>query len=111
MESQLFIANEYPHFLATYDGYRYPVQRVDALRYFLMRHYGGIYMDLDNGCSEGLEPLLYYPLWVTDGGHGTLSNNILGAVPGHPFWVAVTDALPSYDWNYMLPYINIHYAS
>lgn len=37
--------------MRTYDGYRYPVQRVDAVRYFIMLHYGGIYMDLDNvGC-------------------------------------------------------------
>jgi hypothetical protein len=34
--------------LKTYDGYRFPVQRVDAVRYFLLLHYGGIYLDLDN---------------------------------------------------------------
>lgn len=38
----------YPWFLNTYDGYRFPVQRVDSLRYFLMLHFGGIYLDLDN---------------------------------------------------------------
>jgi mannosyltransferase OCH1-like enzyme len=47
-ESRDFIETEYPWFLRTYDGYRYPVQRVDAVRYFIMLHYGGIYMDLDN---------------------------------------------------------------
>jgi mannosyltransferase OCH1-like enzyme len=47
-ESRDFIEKEYPWVLRTYDGYRYPVQRVDALRYFLMLHYGGIYVDLDN---------------------------------------------------------------
>jgi mannosyltransferase OCH1-like enzyme len=46
--SRDFIETEYPWFLNAYDGYRYPVQRVDAVRYFLMLHYGGIYMDLDN---------------------------------------------------------------
>lgn len=46
--SRDFIETEYPWFLRTYDGYRYPVQRVDAVRYFLLLHYGGIYMDLDN---------------------------------------------------------------
>lgn len=46
--SRDFIETEYPWFLRAYDRYRYPVQRVDAVRYFLMLHYGGIYMDLDN---------------------------------------------------------------
>ncbi|KAK2075115.1 hypothetical protein P8C59_009267 [Phyllachora maydis] len=109
--SREFLSREYPTFLKTYDGYRYPVQRVDALRYFLMLHYGGIYLDLDNGCSTSLEPLLYYPLWTTDGGRGTLSNNILGARPHHPFWEQLTQDLPRCAINYILPYLTISYAS
>lgn len=46
--SRDFIEANYAWFLRTYDGYRYPVQRVDAVRYFLLLHYGGIYLDLDN---------------------------------------------------------------
>jgi mannosyltransferase OCH1-like enzyme len=101
-----------------------------------MRHFGGIYIDLDNvrtptphpdmtyrvgrlanrilisqGCNISLEPLRYYPLWITYGGHGTISNNILGARPGHPFWIFLTEALMRYAWAYPLPYITISYAS
>lgn len=76
-----------------------------------MLHFGGIYLDLDNGCLTSLEPLLYYPVFLTDGGHGALSNNILGARPGHPFWKQATESLLSYDWNYILPYITIMYGS
>ncbi|KAK6434422.1 hypothetical protein LTR95_009399 [Oleoguttula sp. CCFEE 5521] len=110
-DSHDFIINEYPWFLATYNSYGHPVQRIDALRYFLMRHFGGIYIDLDNGCDADLEPLRYYPAWVTDGGHGVLSNNILGATPNHPFWHLMTDNLRSYAWRYPLPYLTIVYAS
>lgn len=39
---------EYPWFMSTYLSFTFPVQKIDALRYFLMRHYGGIYVDLDN---------------------------------------------------------------
>jgi mannosyltransferase OCH1-like enzyme len=46
--SRDFIATEYPWFLSTYDGYSLPIQRVDTVRYFILRHYGGIYLDLDN---------------------------------------------------------------
>ncbi|KAK2601633.1 hypothetical protein QQS21_004783 [Conoideocrella luteorostrata] len=109
--SREFIHKEYPWYLETYDGLSFPVQRVDALRYFLMRHYGGIYVDLDNGCRTNLEPLLYFPTWLTYGGHGTLSNNILGAQPNHPFWNLVTESLIPYSWKYPLPYLTISFAT
>ncbi|KAK4159034.1 nucleotide-diphospho-sugar transferase [Cladorrhinum sp. PSN259] len=110
-KSRDFIEAEYPWFLRTYDGYRYKVQRVDAVRYFLLLHYGGIYMDLDNGCKAALDPLLYYPVWITDGGRGALSNNIIAAKPNHPFWTHITMSLISYDWNWFFPYITISFAS
>ncbi|KUJ17407.1 uncharacterized protein LY89DRAFT_696850 [Mollisia scopiformis] len=111
IKSREFIRENYPWFLDTYDGYRFPVQRVDTVRYFLLRHYGGIYLDLDNGCLTNLEPLLYYPAWLTDGGRGALSNNILASTPMHPFWVLLTDSLIPYNYNYLFPYITISYAS
>ncbi|KAK4230420.1 nucleotide-diphospho-sugar transferase [Podospora fimiseda] len=110
-KSRDFIETEYPWFLQTYDGYRYKVQRVDAVRYFLLLHYGGIYIDLDNGCKTALDPLLYYPVWVTDGARGALSNNIIAGKPNHPFWAHVTMSLIPYDWNYFFPYVTISFAS
>ena len=45
------LTNEYPWFLRTYDNYKYPIQRADSIRYFILAHYGGIYVDLDNVCN------------------------------------------------------------
>ncbi|OAF61289.2 hypothetical protein VC83_02082 [Pseudogymnoascus destructans] len=109
--SREFLAEEYPWFLPTYDKFKYPVQKIDALRYFAIRHFGGIYIDLDNGCTASLEPLRYYPAWVTDGGCGALSNNILGGEANHPYWVLMTESIISYAWNYPLPYLTISYAT
>jgi mannosyltransferase OCH1-like enzyme len=39
---------EYPWFLETWDNYRFPIQRADSIRYFILAHHGGIYVDLDN---------------------------------------------------------------
>ena len=47
-----FIAKEYSWFLQTFDAYQYPIQRADALRYFAVYHYGGVYADLDLQVSE-----------------------------------------------------------
>mmetsp|Transcript_13805 Transcript_13805/g.16765 ORF Transcript_13805/g.16765 Transcript_13805/m.16765 type:complete len:359 (+) Transcript_13805:86-1162(+) len=41
------IEQQYPWFLATYDSYQHNINRADALRYFVLHHYGGIYADLD----------------------------------------------------------------
>lgn len=40
--------HRYPWFLETFDGYPYPIQRADAIRYFVLHHFGGIYIDLDD---------------------------------------------------------------
>lgn len=50
VKSRDFIAAEYPWFLDTFDGYSYPIQRADAIRYFVLSHFGGIYIDLDDVC-------------------------------------------------------------
>ncbi|MCJ1439458.1 hypothetical protein MMC27_008852 [Xylographa pallens] len=109
--SRELIETHYPWFLSTYDGYKFPVQRVDAVRYFILLKYGGIYLDLDNGCLRDLTPLLYYPTWTTDGGRGALSNNILASIPNHPFWILLTNSLIPYNYNYLFPYVTISYAS
>lgn len=66
---------------------------------------------MTQGCKTDLTPLLYYPLWITDGGRGALSNNILAARPNHPFWQRLTQSLIRYNWNWIFPYATIHYAS
>ncbi|TLS26550.1 hypothetical protein PpBr36_05490 [Pyricularia pennisetigena] len=110
-DSLAFIANEYPWFLATYEGYKYPIQRVDVMRYFLVRKYGGIYIDLDNGCEASLEPFRSLPAFTTDGGLGALSNNIIGAQPEHPWTRMLTENLEAYNWNWLLPYARVMYNS
>lgn len=109
--SEEFIEKEYPWFLSAYKSYRHPVQRVDVIKYFVLRHYGGIYIDLDNGCSANLEPLTYYPAFTTDGGLGALSNNIVGGQPGHPLFVTITENLIRWNFNYLLPYVTVMFAS
>jgi len=44
----------YPWFLETFDGYVYPIQRADAIRYFVLYYFGGIYIDLDDVSASHL---------------------------------------------------------
>jgi len=105
--SRDFVEKEYPSYLETFDGYTYPIERADAIRYFVLAHYGGIYIDLDNGCARSLEPLLAYPAWVRRTIPTGISNDVMGSVPGHPFFRRVIEELPRYDSSWVLPYISV----
>ena len=59
VKSREFIATEYPWFLATFDNYSQPIQRADAIRYFVLNHFGGIYIDLDDVSPN---PVAYFPI-------------------------------------------------
>ncbi|GES62848.1 MIPC synthase subunit [Aspergillus terreus] len=110
-KSREFIANEYPWFLETFDGYKYPIQRADSIRYFVLAHYGGTYIDLDDGCNRRLDPLLAYPAWVRRTAPTGISNDAMGSVPQHPFFLRVIEVLQSYDRSWLLPYITVMYST
>jgi mannosyltransferase OCH1-like enzyme len=46
-ESNAFVANFFPSFLSIYRRYQLPVQRVDAIRYLILKQFGGVYVDMD----------------------------------------------------------------
>ena len=46
-----FIEKMYPWFLKTYDGYTQEIMRIDAVRYFILHYFGGIYLDIDMECK------------------------------------------------------------
>jgi len=109
--SRKFIAAEYPSFLDTFDSYPYPIQRADSIRYFVLAYYGGIYIDLDDGCNRRLDPLLSYPAWLRRTIPTGISNDVMGSVPQHPFFLQVIESLQSYSRNFHVPYITVMYST
>lgn len=57
-DNRSFIEQNYPFFLSIYDEYDANIKRVDAVRYFYLLKYGGIYADLDFECLKSFENLL-----------------------------------------------------
>jgi mannosyltransferase OCH1-like enzyme len=106
-DSHTFIQKEYPWFVETFERYAHNIQRADAIRYFVLVHYGGIYIDLDNGCRRRLDPLLSFPAWVHLTDPTGISNDGMGATPRHPFFLYVIDQLQAYNRQWGLPYITI----
>jgi mannosyltransferase OCH1-like enzyme len=109
--SRDFIAKEYNWFLETFDKYPYPIERADAIRYFILHYHGGIYIDLDDGCKRPLDPLLVYPAWVRFTVPTGISNDAMGSVPKHPFFAKTIESLKHYQRNWLMGYITVMYST
>ncbi|AMD20267.1 HDL477Wp [Eremothecium sinecaudum] len=106
-----FIKEQFPWFLKTFDSYRYPIQRADAIRYFLLLHFGGVYIDLDDGCKRKLDPLLTVPAFLRKTSPTGVSNDVMGSVPGHAFFNKTVHSLSHYDRNWFIPYLTIMFST
>lgn len=102
-----FIKEEYPWFLDTFKNYKYPIERADAIRYFILSHYGGVYIDLDDGCERKLDPLLAFPAFLRKTSPLGVSNDVMGSVPRHPFFLKTLKSLKHYDKYWFIPYMTI----
>ncbi|CCF55556.1 hypothetical protein KAFR_0A01170 [Kazachstania africana CBS 2517] len=102
-----FIEREYPWFLDTFKNYQYPIQRADAIRYFVLLTYGGVYIDLDDGCERKLDPLLKFPAFLRKTSPTGVSNDVMGSIPNHPFFEKVIHSLKHYDKTWFAPYFTI----
>jgi hypothetical protein len=98
-----FLAEYYNWFLPFYDGYEHSICRVDSFRYFLLYHYGGIYIDLDfealrsidelivdQDLLVGLEPVAHAKIVNAQ---MLLSPAWMASTAFHPFWQHVHNCL------------------
>ncbi|WP_367865333.1 glycosyltransferase family 32 protein [Pedobacter sp. WC2423] len=53
-----FLETHFPDFLDTYHKYESHIQRVDAIRYFILYKFGGVYVDLDFHCFKNILPII-----------------------------------------------------
>ncbi len=102
----------YPWFLPIYENYRYDMQRIDAMKYFLLFHFGGIYIDLDIQCNakDLLTAIIpknqtkYEPDIIFHMGREGISANtdFMAAKQFHPFFkLAITRLKSSNRWFYL----------
>lgn len=106
-----FIAEHYNWFLDTFDGYTYTIQRADAIRYFILYHFGGVYLDLDVGCERPLDPLLTYPVILPRTIPVGVSNDLMFAEKGHPFMAQTIHNLITFDHSWVLNYPTVMFST
>lgn len=109
--SREFIETHYPWFLETYDGYKYTIQRADVIRYFVLHHYGGVYMDLDIGCMRRMDPLLQYNVILPKTIPVGVSNDLMFAVKRHPFMEQTIRHLINFDHSWILNYPTVMFST
>ncbi|KAG5342521.1 hypothetical protein C0989_000649 [Termitomyces sp. Mn162] len=109
--SRDFIASHYPWFLENFDGYTYPIQRADAIRYFVLHHYGGVYIDLDIGCLRPVDPLLVYPVVLPKTIPVGVSNDLMFAEKRHPFLEQTIHNLVTFDHSWILNYPTVMFST
>lgn len=98
-----FIKEKFPYFLHKYDNYPSNIQRVDAVRYFALYTYGGIYVDMDfeclrnitllienTGCVFGKEPEDHC---IIHQKNMIISNAFMACIPQHPFFQSLCSEL------------------
>ncbi|KZT24417.1 glycosyltransferase family 32 protein, partial [Neolentinus lepideus HHB14362 ss-1] len=100
-----FVAAHYPHLFATYRGYPYEIQRTNILRYLLLHHYGGVYMDLDLKCLQPLDGLLGVPFLTPPANPTGVNNAFIVAAPGHAFLGFVVARVKKFDLRWGMPYV------
>ncbi|KAK9893600.1 glycosyltransferase family 32 protein [Cystobasidium minutum MCA 4210] len=94
-ESSLaFIKEHYPWFLPTYLGYQFNIQRADAIRYFVLHKYGGVYLDLDVATK---------PIGV--------SNDVMFSEPNSKFMDSVIHNLLAFDHYVISDYPTVMFST
>jgi mannosyltransferase OCH1-like enzyme len=87
-----FMERNHPRFLPIYDGYPLNIQRIDAVRYFILHTLGGLYVDTDIESLKPVDPLVEQSSLLLSRTLG-FNNAIIGSAPEHPFWLDVFGAL------------------
>jgi len=90
-KSRDFIKDNYNWFLKLYDSYQYNIQRCDAIRYFILYYYGGIYTDNDLEPVKCLTPLLdkyknKNAILYRSSNSELLTNDFIISKPKNIFW-------------------------
>ena len=100
-----FMAEHQPRLWQHYSGYRQSIQRANILRYALLEHFGGVYLDLDVTCLKPLDDLRQVSFLTPGAYPAGVNNAFILAKPGHAFLKHLLEGVESRDLTWGLPYI------
>ena len=93
-----FIKEHHPDFWETYNGFDKPVKKHDAIRYLIVDHYGGVFIQHSIRLMKNIEPLLHGHsaiFFEQDVKEHILHNGIFAATTHHPIFTHIKKRLKS----------------
>jgi len=105
------IDHHYAWFLPIWHSYRHPIQRVDAAKYFILYHHGGVYLDLDISCRKSLAPLVNFPMWFPKASPLGVNNDAMASRKGHPLMWSMIMNLDGRNKNLLSPWITVFWTT
>jgi mannosyltransferase OCH1-like enzyme len=133
-----FFEEYYPWFMDTWNSYPSIVQRADALRYFVLHKFGGVFLDMDLFCRNPLDPLISHLESITphqhrkhpqgrmyilaESGHPHMllapkanpvgvSNGFIISSRGHPLLSQMITFLPRFNLFFLLSYATVMFST
>jgi len=108
-DNRKLIQTKYPEFLEIYDSYEYGIQRADAIRYYILYTYGGLYSDMDIQPVKNFNKIFYKTknkdVYLIRSPHlKYITNAFMASRPNSDFWLHVVKELkesiknPSVFW-------------
>jgi|688.fasta_scaffold82286_4 mannosyltransferase OCH1-like enzyme len=106
-----FVSSQYPSLLDLYTSFPLNIQRVDFIRYLILRTHGGVYVDLDLECIRNVEPLLHSRDCIFSFEHADhakqhgvpfiVSNAFMASTPGHQFFDTIISEVHAYNSKHL----------
>lgn len=81
-----FVECHYPALWPTFADYSDQIQRVDAARYMILHHFGGLYSDLDIECLRSMDELRAHEVVLPETSPVGFSNDLMMTQAGHPLF-------------------------
>ncbi len=111
-----YIKIGYPQFLNIFDSYKHNIQRVDMIRYFILKDFGGIYSDLDLYPVDNLDKWFESDndIYLVFSGnmYGCFTNSFMASKKNSPFWDDVLNNLNNkVPWYCFIKHLEIMYST
>jgi mannosyltransferase OCH1-like enzyme len=110
------LIQDYPLLESTYNSYKIPIQKVDAIRTCYLHKWGGVYADLDLFPTEDLYHYFEFGelfFMRSPNAKLCLTNMLMASRPSHPFWLEYMEALknPYMPWFTYFKHFKVMYST
>lgn len=106
--ARMFIKKKFSFFLPVWDSYKHYMHKADAIRYFVLYEYGGVYVDIDFECLRPLDSVTmkYSAIFPVEPFEQSafrldlsylINNAIIFSKPKHPFLKRLIHRLEYYS--------------